>query len=304
MFNEEANVSILLERLTRVLDSLPESYEIICVDDGSSDKTLELLQKEQTLRRNLVLRSFIRNFGQHTAVMAGFEASQGGWVITMDADLQNPPEEIPKLIEKFRQGYDFIGTIRQNRQDPVFRKIASALVNLFIKRISGISLRDYGCMLRGYSQKVAKAIAVHQEYKTYIPALGALYASNPIEIPIEHAPRERGKSKYSLFKLVVLLMDIMTGFSVWPLRFLFLSGFIMASLGILFGLLLFGLRLYYGPAWAVEGVFTLFAILFVFIGSQFFAFGLLGEYIGRIYQEVRKRPYYLLRELEEKSEKI
>jgi undecaprenyl-phosphate 4-deoxy-4-formamido-L-arabinose transferase len=296
MLNEEPNVPTLLTRLYAVLEKLPEPCEVVCVDDGSTDKTLELLKQEQTRRPNLVLVSFLHNFGQHTAVMAGFEASRGDWIITMDADLQNPPEEIPRLVEQFRLGHDLVGTIRQNRQDPLFRKVASAIVTFSMKRMCGISLTDYGCMLRGYSRAIAKAVASNPEYKTYIPALGALYAGNPVEIPITHAPREKGQSKYSLFKLFVLLLDIMTGFSVWPLRFLFFLGFVCALVGILFGFSLLGLRLYYGSTWAAQGVFTLFAILFIFIGAQFWAFGLLGEYIGRIYQEVRRRPYYLVKE--------
>jgi undecaprenyl-phosphate 4-deoxy-4-formamido-L-arabinose transferase len=296
MLNEEVNVPVLLSRLYAVLEKLPETWEVVCVDDGSTDKTLQLLKEEQSKRPHLAIVTFIRNFGQHTAVMAGFEYSRGDWVITMDADLQNPPEEIPRLVEQFRLGYDLVGTIRQGRQDPLFRKVASHFVNVFIKRISGITLKDYGCMLRGYSTNIAKAIASHPEYRTFIPALGALYASKSIEIPISHAARERGISKYPLNKLLTLLLDIMTGFSVWPLRFLFVCGFIFALLGIFFGFALLGLRLYYGAVWAASGVFTLFAILFIFIGSQFLALGLLGEYIGRIYQEVRERPYYLVRE--------
>lgn len=294
MFNEEVNVAVLMERLYTVLQKLPESWEVVCVDDGSSDRTLELLKQEQSQRPNLVVVTFIRNFGQHTAVMAGFEYSRGEWVITMDADLQNPPEEIPRLVEQFRAGYDLVGTIRQGRQDPLFRKVASRFVNFFIKRISGITLADYGCMLRGYARHIAKAIASHPEYRTFIPALGAIYASKSVEIPISHAARERGVSKYPLNKLLTLLLDIMTGFSVWPLRFLFVCGFAFAMLGIMFGFSLLGMRLWYGSEWAVSGVFTLFAILFIFIGSQFLALGLLGEYIGRIYQEVRERPYYLV----------
>lgn len=297
MLNEEANVSVLMQRLFAVLEKLPESSEVICIDDGSTDRTLGLLKEEQGKRAGLVAVSLIRNFGQHAAVIAGFEMSRGDLVITMDADLQNPPEAIPLLVEKFREGHDLVGTFRNNRRDPLFRRLASRFVNIFMRKVSGISLRDFGCMLRGYSGQIAKAIAGHQEYKTFIPALGALYARNPVEIPIAHAPRENGKSKYGIGKLLELMLDLSIGFSLWPLRFLLFTGFLMAFLGIFFGSLLLALRLYYGSVWAGNGVFTLFAVLFVFIGSQFFAIGFVGEYVGRIYQEVRNRPFSTVREV-------
>lgn len=295
MLNEERNIPQLLGRLFSVLSELKETFEVIAIDDGSTDDTVKLLEAEQARRPELRLVSLARNFGQHAAILAGFEAARGDWVITIDADLQNPPEEIPRLVEQFRLGRDLVGTYREGRQDPVFRKAASWVVNRLMRKFSRIEIRDFGCMLRGYSGEITSALSRHREHRTFIPALATLYASSPIEIPVSHAPRAAGASKYSLFKLVSLALDLMTCFSVWPLRLLFLCGAAISILGVLFGATLLVLRIAFGSTWAAEGVFTLFAVLFFFVGAQFIAFGLLGEYVGRIFQEVRVRPAYVLR---------
>ncbi len=294
MYNEEANVRQFCSRLFETMATLSETWEVVCVDDGSSDRTLELLRKEQAARQGMTVVALARNFGQHAAIMAGFAQSHGRWVITLDADLQNPPEEIPKLVNAFQAGHDLVGTVRIERQDTRFRKWASRLNNRLITRISGISLQDFGCMLRGYSREVVNGILANPEYRAFLPALATFFARNPVEIPVSHAERAGGASKYSLLKLFSLQLDLLTGFSLWPLRALFFMGTGVACLGFLLGLLILALRLYYGPGWAAEGVFTLFALLFCLIGAQFFAFGLLGEYIGRIFQSVRKRPPYIL----------
>lgn len=294
MYNEESNVIPLFNRLFSALEKLPESWEVVCVNDGSSDNTLTLLKEAQKTQKRVVIVELARNFGQHAAVMAGFSESLGRWIITMDADLQNPPEEIPKLVDEFRKGHDLVGSIRQGRQDTVFRKTASRITNKIITKISGISLQDFGCMLRGYSREVVQGILENPEYRTFIPALATFFAKKPVEIPVKHEERASGKSKYSLLKLFSLQLDLMTGFSMWPLRILFAVGSTIALLGILLAGLLLVMRIVYGPNWAAEGVFTLFAILFFFTGGQIFAFGLMGEYIGRIFQAVRKRPTYIL----------
>ena len=294
MYNEEANISRLFSRLLPVLNSLDETWEVVCINDGSSDRTLEKLLSEKERHKGLVIVNLARNFGQHAAVMAGFAQARGQWIITMDADLQNPPEEIPKIVQEFKQGHDLVGSIRKARQDSLFRKAASRITNRLITRISGISLKDFGCMLRGYSREVVKGILANPEYRTFIPALATFFAKNPVEIEVEHEERAAGQSKYSLIKLFSLQLDLMTGFSMWPLRILFFVGSIVALLGLALALTILVLRLYYGPEWAVQGVFTLFAGLFFLVGCQFFALGLLGEYIGRIFQAVRKRPPFIL----------
>ncbi|MGQ9499254.1 MAG: glycosyltransferase [Dissulfurimicrobium sp.] len=296
-YNEEANISALLKRLFDVLQAIPEQWEVICVNDGSKDATLKLLLEERAQRKGMVVIDLARNFGQHAAVMAGFRVSRGQWVITMDADLQNPPEEIPKLLAAFRKGHDLIGTIRLRRKDTLFRKFASRIMNRLITRISGISLQDFGCMLRGYSREVVDGIVANSEYRTFIPALATFFARNPVEIPVHHEERAGGSSKYSFLKLLSLQLDLMLGFSMWPLRILFFAGTVIAMLGLLLGVAILAMRFYFGTGWAAEGVFTLFAVLFFIVGGQFFALGLIGDYIGRIFQVVRGRPSYVLKEI-------
>lgn len=299
VYEEEQNLPVLLERLMPVLRGLGRAFEVVFVDDGSHDRTLALLLEARGRDPEIVVRSFARNFGQHAAVLAGFTAARGEFVVTLDADLQNPPEEIPRLIEQWLAGHDLVGTIRAQRADSWFRKRASAIVNRMTRRMSGIDLHDFGCMLRGYSREIALKIAERREMHTFIPAMGYLYARSPVEIEVGHEARHQGRSKYSLLRLFRLHLDLMTGFSLAPLRLLLSVGAVIAAAGILFGLTLITLRLIRGPDWAVQGVFTLFAILFVFVGAQFIAFGLLGEYIGRMFQVVRERPVYVLRRLPE-----
>ncbi len=295
VYNEEANLDQLCDRLLPVLRTLGRPFEAILVDDGSRDRTYEMLLAQARRNPEIVVRSFPRNFGQHAAVTAGFAASRGAFVVTLDADLQNPPEEIPRLVAEFEKGHDLVGTVRQGRQDTWFRKRASKFVNHMTRRMSGIKLHDFGCMLRGYSGEIAHAIARRHEVRTFIPALGFLYARNPVEILVKHESRAAGKSKYSLVRLLRLHMDLMTGFSLAPLRLMITMGFGIATTAMLFGVYILVRRILEGPEWAAAGVFTLFAVLFLFVGLQFVAFGLLGEYIGRIFLAVRERPAYLLR---------
>jgi undecaprenyl-phosphate 4-deoxy-4-formamido-L-arabinose transferase len=301
VFNEEANLATLFARTLPVLRALGKSFELVLVDDGSRDDTLELLLDARAANPEVVVVSFVRNFGQHAAVIAGFAAARGEFVITLDADLQNPPEEIPRLVAEYEKGHDLVGTIRVGRQDTLFRKQASKIVNYMTRRMSGIKLRDFGCMLRGYSRPIVKLIASRGEMGTFIPALASLYARNPVEIEVKHESRHAGQSKYSVIKLFRLHLDLVTGFSMAPLRILFTAGLVIATIGILFGLTLLVGRFVFGEAWAAQGVFTLFAILFVFIGAQFFAFGILGEYIGRIFMKVRDRPTYVQRDLDDET---
>jgi undecaprenyl-phosphate 4-deoxy-4-formamido-L-arabinose transferase len=296
VYNEEANLPILFDRLRTDLASLSCSWRVILVDDGSRDRSWSLIADAARQDPRFTGLRLSRNYGQHAAIFAGFSRCDADAVITLDADLQNPPAEIPKLIDKFNEGYDVVGGWRQERDDPAFRKLASALMNRLVSRATGVHLRDYGCMLRLYSMQVVNHMRHCGEVSSFIPALAHCFTDRTVEIPVAHAERQAGRSRYSFVKLLGLLLDLLTGFSMLPLRLLSLIGLILAVCGIGFGILLFVLRLLLGSAWAEEGVFTLFAILFVFIGGQFVAFGALGEYIGRIYNEVRRRPQFVVRE--------
>jgi undecaprenyl-phosphate 4-deoxy-4-formamido-L-arabinose transferase len=227
------------------------------------------------------------------AILAAFEKSRGQIVITLDADLQNPPEEIPRLVAEIEKGYDVVGTIRQQRQDSLFRKLASRIVNITTNKITGMQMQDYGCMLRAYHRDVVDNINRCRESTTFIPALAQTFASNPSEIAVGHAERAMGESKYSFYNLIRLNFDLMTGFSVVPLQLFALFGILTSLLSVAFAVILLVRRFIVGAE--VEGVFTLFAILFFFIGIIILGIGIVGEYVGRIYQEVRRRPRFVVR---------
>jgi undecaprenyl-phosphate 4-deoxy-4-formamido-L-arabinose transferase len=233
-----------------------------------------------------------RNFGQHAAIMAGFERAQGTAVITLDADLQNPPEEIPHLVEALRAGHDYVGTVRRGRQDHWARRVFSRAINAMRDRTTTIRITDQGCMLRAYGRDVVDAVNASVEVKTFIPALGYLYAREPTEIEVAHEPRSTGESKYSWYSLIRLNFDLMTGFSVVPLQLFSMLGMAIAGLSGILVLYLAARRLILGPE--VEGVFTLFALVFFLVGLALFGIGLIGEYVGRTYEQVRGRPRYII----------
>lgn len=294
VFNEQENLVELHARLAATLGRAGYSWEVIYVDDGSRDDSWPILEGVKKADEHVRLVRFNRNYGQHMAVFAGFERVRGQVVATLDADLQNPPEDVPKLVAKLEEGYDVVGGWRQFRQDSWLRKAPSRIVNIFTSKVVGVELKDYGCMLRAYRREIVDAMSACQETSSFIPALANTYASRVIEIPVGHAERQGGQSKYNLLGLLRLHFDLMTGFSVLPIQFVSVVGSLVALLGLAFGLFLFARRLIVGPE--VEGVFTLFAILFVFVGLQILGVGLIGEYVGRIYREVRRRPRFVVRE--------
>lgn len=298
VFNEEVNLEELISRCLKVCEGMERPFEIILVDDGSTDSSTKKISKAAGHNIGKIVGVLLnRNYGQHAAVMAGFAESKGDIVVTLDADLQNPPEEIPKLIDKIEEGFDVVGSIRVPRCDTVFRRIASSMINKAVQRSTGIDMHDYGCMLRAYRRNIVDAMLKCHERSTFIPVLANSFARDTTEIEVHHERRSGGDSKYGLWKLINLQFDLLTSMSVFPLRLLNILGGIVSAVGVGLGILIIIMRLIYGTAWAAEGVFTLFAILFIFIGAQFIGMGLLGEYIGRIYQDVRARPRYFVREI-------
>jgi undecaprenyl-phosphate 4-deoxy-4-formamido-L-arabinose transferase len=293
VYNEEQVLQTLFDRLYPALDALAITYECVFVNDGSKDRSAAIL-RQQFQRRPKETRVvlFHANFGQHSAVMAGLRYARGNYVITMDADLQNPPEELGKLIALLDQGYDYVGTVRVKRQDSWWRKSLSRAVNKLREWITPVRLTDQGCMMRGYSRFIVAALNETREVNTFIPALASLYAMNPIEVPIAHEERHAGKSKYSLYSLIRLNFDLVTGFSVVPLQLFSMVGMAVALLSAILVLYLFVRRVIVGPE--AEGLFTLFGIVFFLIGIALFGIGLLGEYVGRIYAQVRERPRYIV----------
>ena len=299
VFNEQENLRALQNALAPVLKGLGKPYELIYVDDGSTDKSLEILRELQKQDPNIVVIEFSRNFGQHSAIFAGFDQSKGEIVVTLDADLQNPPEAIPSLIKAIESGYDVVGGWREDRQDSIFRKLASKIVNKIISWSTGVKLKDYGCMLRAYRREIVQQICKCSEISSFIPALANTFARSIAEIQVPHRDRAEGRSKYSLGRLIRLNFDLMTGFSLFPIQAISTFGLITAVSGVAFSIFLFIRRLIVGPE--AEGLFTLFAILFAFIGIMILALGIIGEYVGRIYNEVRKRPRFVVRKVYSKE---
>lgn len=298
VYNEEANLSALMQRIMPVMMGLGRSFELIFIDDGSRDQSLEMLKNFTKENPQVKVVELTRNYGQHAAILAGFSVANAEIVITMDADLQNPPEEIPNLVKVMEEGnYDLVGTIRKGRKDSFLRILPSKLINMVARKITRVSMRDWGCMLRAYRRPVVQRMIDCHEHATFIPALATVFAKRMTEIEVAHEERFGGKSNYPLGKLINLQFDLVASFSDLPIRLIMYGGILMSLLGICFGTFLAIARLLYGARWAAEGIFSLFAILFVFVGLQFFALGITGEYIGRIYREVRKRPEYVIEKI-------
>lgn len=251
VYNEQESLPELIRRTTTACESLGKEYEILLIDDGSSDNSAHMLvEASQAENSHIVSILLNRNYGQHSAIMAGFSHVTGDLIITLDADLQNPPEEIPRLVAKADEGYDVVGTVRQNRQDSWFRKTASKMINRLIQRTTGKAMGDYGCMLRAYRRHIVDAMLHCHERSTFIPILANIFARRAIEIPVHHAEREFGESKYSFMRLINLMYDLVTCLTTTPLRMLSLLGSIIAIGGFSIAVLLVILRLTFGPQWA------------------------------------------------------
>jgi undecaprenyl-phosphate 4-deoxy-4-formamido-L-arabinose transferase len=301
VYNEEAGLPALFGRLYPALDALGVAYELIFVNDGSRDRSAALL-REQFAKRPEVTRVVLLNgnFGQHMAIMAGFERCRGERVVTLDADLQNPPEEIGKLLGKMAAGHDYVGGVRRNRQDAVLRRLLSRAMNAVRERITRIRMTDQGCMLRAYSRDIVQAINECREVSTFIPALAYTFANNPVEVEVAHEERLAGKSKYSFYRLVRLNFDLVTGFSLVPLQLFSLFGIAVAVLSVLTYLSVMVQRLLAGP-YTLATFWDRDILQFFLIGIVLFGVGLVGEYVGRIYQQVRHRPRYLVQAVLEKD---
>jgi undecaprenyl-phosphate 4-deoxy-4-formamido-L-arabinose transferase len=301
VYNEEDGLAALFARLYPALDALGTSYEVLFINDGSRDRSAAILREQFQARPDVTrVVLFAANFGQHMAIMAGFEHSRGDIVITLDADLQNPPEDIGALVAKMHEGHDYVGSIRRLRQDSAWRRWASRAMNRLRERITRIKMTDQGCMMRAYSRPIVNAINSCREVSTFVPALGYTFAQRPTEVVIGHEERHAGDSKYSLYSLIRLNFDLMTGFSLVPLQWFSMLGMGISFLSALFVVFLAIRRFIVGPE--AEGLFTLFGVAFFLIGLTLFGVGLLGEYIGRIYQQVRHRPRYLVDAVLEQKE--
>ena len=296
VYNESANIEHLASRLLPVLDNLQKPYEVILTNDGSKDNSQELLNNLYNSRPDVIkVIQFARNYGQHPAIMAGFELSQGEVVVTLDADLQNPPEDIPKLLALIDAGHDVVGGYRGNRLDSAYRKFISKMSNIVRAKITKIEMRDQGCMLRAYHRDIIRLIVESHESTPFITALAQYFANNPAEIEVGHEERHGGVSNYNLYKLIRYNFDLVTGFSLVPLQLFTILGIILSGLSGLLVLVLALRRIFVGAE--AEGMFTLFGILFLLVGVAITGLGIIGEYVGRIYLEVRQRPRYVVRSI-------
>ena len=297
VYNEEGCLEELIRRSLAALEKTERRYELILIDDGSRDRSPEIMTAASEANPDKVISCFLnRNYGQHSAIMAGFSLVRGDLIITIDADLQNPPEEFGRLVEAAEQGNDVVGTIRQNRKDSILRTLPSKVVNKAAQAATGVKMHDYGCMLRAYRRHVVEAMKQCHERSTFIPVLGNSFARNTCEIPVGHSERAAGESKYSFWKLINLQFNLLTCMTTFPLRILTYFGILSGLAGFLLSLYIIIRRFVMenGDAWGAFGVFTLFAVLFIFVGIQMFGIGLIGEYIGRIYTDVRAGPAFFI----------
>lgn len=299
MFNEQENVDALCKRLLKTMDNIKKKYEVIFIDDGSSDKTPAMLRAWFKKRSDVIrVITFNGNYGQYVAILAGFEHVSGEVVVTLDADLQNLPEEIPTLLSKMDEGYDLVGGYRAQRQDNFFRTYASKIINKIRHRATGIKMKDHGCMLRAYRKYIIDEVVKTRETSTFITALAQKFAGNPVDIPVSHEEREAGDSKYSLYKLIRITFDLLTGFSLLPLQMFTMFGMIISSVsGIYFLVELFKKVVSHHHGYGLH-----FAFVFLLLSVIILGIGLLGEYLGRAYFAICGHPSFVIRDILEKKE--
>ena len=298
VYNEELNLPTLFNRLYPVLDGLGRRYEIVFTNDGSHDRSIELLKAQFNARPDVTrVIDFNANYGQHMAIIAAFERVRGDIIVTLDADLQNPPEEIPKLLALIDVGHDCVGGARLNRQDSFFRTYASKIINFVRKQTTSIEMTDQGCMLRAYSRPIVDAIVRSGAINTFIPALAYSFASNPTEVGVKHEERHAGVSNYSFYQLIRLNFDLITGFSLAPLQYFTMFAGLCSLGSLLLVATLLVRRFAFNLDRETFGVFTLFAIVFFLLSVAMVGIGLIGEYVGRTYQVVRARQRYFVKEI-------
>ncbi|MCX7793135.1 MAG: glycosyltransferase family 2 protein [Thermodesulfovibrionales bacterium] len=294
IYNEEDNIYELYERLSAVMGKLG-AYEIIMVDDGSKDRSWEVIKDIHQRDSRVKGISFSRNFGHHIAITAGLDHAKGNSVILMDGDLQDPPEEIPKLYEKFKEGYDLVYGIRKERHDPVVKKITSFIFWWILRRFSGVDMPAGQTMLRIMSRRLVDVLKEMREYSRFIHGMMAWAGFNAAMVEIKHNPRLRGKSKYNIPRLFRLAFHAVTSFSIVPLRLATYLGLLSSFVSLLTGIYFIYRKIAYNIP--VLGYASIIVSIFFVGGIQLLVLGIFGEYLGRTYQEVQRRPLYIIRDL-------
>ncbi len=300
IYNEEENIQPLYDELKEVLDSLGYKYEIIFVDDGSSDSSLDMLTTIQQHDGHVVVVSFRRNFGQTAAMAAGFDYATGDVIVTMDGDMQNDPHDIPMLFAKMEEGYDLVSGWRFNRQDAfINRKLPSMIANKLISTVTGVHLHDYGCTLKMFHREITKGIRLYGEMHRFIPAIASGMGSRIAEVKVNHRPRRFGTSKYGISRTLRVILDLMTvkfllSYATRPIQVFGMLGIISGSLGFFIALVMTIQRQFFGIPLGNRPLLLL-AVLLIFMGIQFVSMGLLGELQARTYFEAQDKPIYVVR---------
>ena len=301
IYNEDENIQILYEKLKETLDPIKKEYEIVFVDDGSTDRTLPILEEIQAKDKRIVVLSLRRNFGQTAAFAAGFDFARGDVIVTMDGDLQNDPADIPKLLELIKDN-DLVSGWRKKRKDPFFtRRLPSIIANWLISNVTGVKLHDYGCSLKAYRRDVIKNLKLYGEMHRFIPAVASWYGVRIAEVEIGHHPRLRGKSKYGISRTIKVVLDLITvkflqSFSTKPIQFFGPIGVLSGFLGFLILLYLSIDKLFMGHDIGARPLLLLGALLII-VGIQLIGMGLLGEMLVRVYHESQKKPIYVIKKV-------
>jgi len=302
IFNEEENIRLLYDELHGVLQTIEPSSEIVFIDDGSSDNSLNLLEQIQQQDEDVVVVSFRRNFGQTAAMAAGFDYATGDVIITMDGDMQNDPHDIPQLLAKMNEGYDLVSGWRFDRQDAfVSRKLPSMIANKLISKVTGVHLHDYGCTLKIFQKEITKGIKLYGEMHRFIPAIASGMGSKIAEVKVNHRPRRYGTSKYGISRTIRVILDLMTvkfllSYATRPIQVFGLLGVISGSLGVGIAGIMTIQRQFFGVSLANRPLLLL-AVLLIFMGMQFISMGLLGELQARTYFETQNKPIYTVRKV-------
>jgi len=294
VYNEEATLEVLYAEIVAAMEGYGHRFEIVAVDDGSRDGSFEVLKRLQGRDPRLRVIRLARNFGQNPAMYAGFAHVQGRTVVTIDADLQNPPAEIPKLLEKLAEGHDIVQGWREGRQDSFFRRTVSRLINGLVSFLLQVKVHDLGCGMKAYRREVIERLSMASHRSRYLPAEAAWLGADLAEVKVAHRPRSGGDSKYGILSLVSVNFDMLASISSLPVRVIGMIGLLFSLAGFAMGARVAYVRLAYGD---FQQLTSVIAIFFVLAGVQMGCTGIMCGYISRIYTEVQARPYYIVGEV-------
>ena len=302
IYNEEENLTLLYDEVTEVMKSMDSSYEILFVDDGSTDTSLAILQSMQAADPHVAVIQFRRNFGQTAAMSAGFDYASGDVIITMDGDLQNDPHDIPRFIDKIEEGFDVVTGWRHERKDKFLsRRLPSIIANKIISWTTGVALHDYGCTLKAFRREVIKSIRLYGEMHRFIPAIASGMGISFTEIKVNHRARRFGTSKYGISRTIRVVLDLITvkfllSYATRPIQIFGLLGVISGTAGFFIALIMTIQRQFFSVPLS-DRPLLLLAILLIFIGIQFVSIGLIGELQARTYHETQEKPVYYVKEV-------